>query len=137
RHGDAGDVLRAERLDSDRRRDRRIDPARESDDDILESAFANVIAETEDQAAADLFIFGEGQDRVAARTVEIDERRLLLERFGAEHRLAARVDDDRRTVEEQLAVATDLIDVHERRAVSLRAPREEHVARFAFAGVAR
>src|SRR5256885_11589449 len=55
---------------------------------------------------------------------------MLLERGRAENRLAARIDHDRRAVEEELVVAADLVDVDERRAVAAGDAREELLARL-------
>jgi hypothetical protein len=88
RHGDAGDVLRAERFDGDRRGDGGVDAAGEADDDVLEAALADVVAQPEDQRARRSPLPRESPDRLAALAVQLDERRVLLERGRAEDRLA-------------------------------------------------
>ena len=47
RHGDADDVLRPQRLDGERRGQRRVDPARDPEDDVREAVLLRVVAQAE------------------------------------------------------------------------------------------
>ena len=53
-HRDADDPVGAERLDGDRRRERRVDAAGEPDDGLREAVLAHVVAGAEDERLVDL-----------------------------------------------------------------------------------
>ena len=95
RHRDAGHVLGAECFDCDRSRHRRIDSAGQSDHDVFETAFANVVAHAEDEGLSDFFGLFEREHRIARRAGKLDECRVLFECARAENRPPLRVDDDR------------------------------------------
>ena len=53
-HRDADDAVRAERLDGERRRERRVDAAGEADDGLREAVLAEVVAGAEHERRVDL-----------------------------------------------------------------------------------
>ena len=77
RHQHAEHVIGAERLDGDRRGQRRVDAARQAEHGAREAALARVVARAEHQRAPDLRldvdVVGDGVERPAA--IEIADRR--------------------------------------------------------------
>ena len=68
------DALGAERLDRERRRDSRVDPARHADDDVVEAVLGDVVAEAEDECAAHLLeVVVERRDRGRVGSFEVDD----------------------------------------------------------------
>ena len=116
-HGDAEDALGAERLGRERRRDGRVDAAREAEDGAREAALARVVGEREDERAA------QARDRRlrAAATGprppgQVDRPEVLLEAPAGADEAAARVEGGRGAVEDEAVVAADEVAVHERHA---------------------
>ena len=65
-HDDAGHALGAERVDGDQRHERRVDPAREAEDDALEAVLLDVVAHPERERRVDLRYGREQRREVAA-----------------------------------------------------------------------
>ncbi len=63
-----------------------------------------------------------GQGGSAGRQVQVDGQQRLGELFGAGEEAAGGVDRERTTVEDELVLAADKIDVHERGAGLTRSP---------------
>ena len=75
RHRDAVDTLGAERLDGERGSDRRVDPARDADDDLVEAVLADVVAEAEDERLSHLLeLVAERRERCPLEAIEIERR---------------------------------------------------------------
>ena len=63
RHRDAVHALRAERLDGERGRERRVDPAGDADHDVAEAVLADVVAQAELEREPHLLELGHGSAR--------------------------------------------------------------------------
>ena len=130
-------MLFAERFHCQGRGDGGINAARKPDHHVLETAFADVVAEAEDQAAPDFFGVIVRSNRIARLPVQVHHGVVLFERWRAEDRFSVAIDDDGRSVEEQLVVATDLIHIDERDVVAHGDLREEVVTRFSLSSIER
>jgi len=109
-------VSRADRVDGDSCGDRRVDPARQPDDDLLEAGLIEVVANPDGQhppEPSDPLPVRERRRRVVA-VPPLDDDVGLAER---PHRgdLARGVDDERDAVEQDVVVAADLVGEHHRR----------------------
>ena len=81
RHRHAGHALGAEGVDGDEGHQRRVDPAREPDDHVLEAALGHVVARAEDERRVDL---GVGVEQLGDRTARGGRVRAALGRVGPE-----------------------------------------------------
>ena len=93
------DALRAQRLDRQRGRQRRVDPAGDRDHDVAEAVLVDVVAEAELERDSHLLELAESRRdhrfdpvRLLTRLVELDQRhvrrRLALSREGTSAQVA-------------------------------------------------
>ena len=128
RHQDPEDVRRADCFRGNGGGERRVDPARKTQHDACEAAFAHVVPSPEHQRAPDfrlhLHVRGRRDRRPA---VEIADDDVGVERSSARDRRAGRVERAAAPVEYEIVVAAELIHVDHGHAVLAR-----HVAEHLF-----
>ena len=128
-HGHAKHIVLAQGRDSQGRGDRRINAAAQADDDLFETAFAEVVAEPEDKGIMDVGHIGVFGRRTRNRGRNGDQRVDFAEagQFGG--KVAVGREGERVPVEDQLVIATNQIGVNERHLESAR-DGAEHDAPF-------
>ena len=165
-------VVGPERVDRDARHDRRVDPAGQADDDVVEAVLRAIVAGAEHQRVVQLAVgierrgdradgrivvddrFGGHLDRREQRLGDpatrveqpfavhgwhrhVDDHQVVDELRGPRQQRALVVEHDRTAVEDQLVLAADLVDVHDRRVRIGRPGRQHPLALGALAGVER
>src|SRR5205807_8413957 len=109
----AEDVLRAERLARERRDDRGVNAAGESEHGALKAVLARIISDAEDERAADGLDVIAGQTRLVAHAaVQVNGSDELLEGRRLKDGAPAAVGDERSAVEDDAVVAADEVDVN-------------------------
>lgn len=88
-----------------------VDSAGEAEDDGGEAAFADVIAQAEDQGFKDGFDAAGGSVQGSGGIGEVGDEEVFFEIFGLGDDFAGGVEDDAVAVEDELIVAADLVDV--------------------------
>ena len=164
-HDDARHPLGPERIGGDQRHQRRVDPARDGDENPLEVVLSHVVGEAERERLVDL---GHGLERLRERRrdraarlgrrqasqrrrrairsafdraphldVDVAEHELFAELRAAGERLALGRDDDGVPVEDELVLAADRVADGERRAGLARALGDHALTRQALRAVVR
>ena len=118
-HGDAEDIVVAERVGGDGGGHRAIDAAAEAEDSGMEVAFVEVIAGTEGEGEEEFLGIGEweGRGRRRGSGVEFDDGGIFLE--GSELGLdgAIGIDGERAAIEDELIISADGVAVEDGDAV--------------------
>ena len=128
-------VLRTECVDCDRRNERRVDPARESYDDIGETVLADIIPRPDNERPIDLCKVAENcrncrfertvcrpgrvsdvddrRGRTRLRTGQFDrgKQQVFLELGGASQHVTPTVNEHASAVKDEFVLATHLVDV--------------------------
>ena len=133
-HGEAVDVVRSQRVGGQDGDDGGVDPAREPQHDAAEAALGYVIAQPELQGGRDaghLVSDGFASLRPGGG---VDQKEVLLERLRASDHRPVGGDGATASVEDQLIVSADLVDVDDRRPAPPRLPGEEVLPQGDLAG---
>ena len=127
-HANTDDVLRAERIGRNRRRQRGIDASAEPDDRPLEATFADVVARAQNQRFIgarffphDLWVHVSGQ----FAGVEIDQ--VFFKRLPLRNHPSIGSNHQTRSIEHQTVVSSDLVHHRDRHLLIARDGRQ-HVA---------
>ena len=129
-------AIRAERIDGNRQRQRRVDAARKSHRDAGEAVLVDVVAHAQRERAIDAFLIAELRRDVAGDrngdaagvAIEFNQERALLEGRRALHDIGGGIHHEGVAVEDQLVLPADHVQVHER-----QLHIQHRVARDAFA----
>ena len=144
RHRDAVHALGPERIDRERRDERRVDPAREPEYDVAEAVLADVVAECQHERASASararrlergLVTSENSSRRTCR--QSTTSRCSAKPGRACDDLAVGVDDGGVAVEDELVLAADEVAEDEREAVVARSRREHLLAALRLADVER
>ncbi len=113
RHADPGDVLAAHRIDGDHRRQRGVNAAAQSDQDLRKTAFVDVVARAQHQRLVGGFVLiGEILVTVAAPRIGVAQHQVLFKGPRAGDDFARMIHGEAGAVEDQLVVAAHLVHVH-------------------------
>ena len=123
-HGHPEDVFFAERGNSQRGGHRRIDPAAQPDDHLLESAFGQIIAEPEHQRFVHVAHIVVGREFRRSGGRNGDQRDIFAEPRQLVDDRAIAIENEGVTVENQLVVASDKVRVNQWHAEILGDPAE-------------
>ena len=115
-------ALSADRIDRDRKRQCRVDTARESDDDAGEAVLRNVVVHAQNEGTIDTFLIdklrgdlaGVGRDASGCIASEFGEESPFGKGRRARRQHPRRVHDKRIAVEHELILASHAIHVSDR-----------------------
>ena len=130
RHRDTGHIDRSERRRREHRRQRRVDPAREPDEDLREAVLRDVVADPRRQSAIDqrdLFRLIRAGAGCATRTAltHIRKQHRPRESRRARRKPSIRAIDVRVPIKDQLIIPTKLVDRRNDDSMPLRVGRED------------